>query len=407
MRKVLIIILLNMVLGLSAVEVFVVNSSSQTLTKLNTETGNVDNEFASLGLYTNRIALTEDLGYIVNSGDNTLQKVDLNNGQTLATILIAAGCNPYDLILDGQYAYVSGLLTNKVYMVNLETEAVVNEVTVGASPTGMAIADGKLYVANSGSYPDYTDSSVSVIDLSTFSVINTITVDPNAQYIQLIDGLLHVACSSAWGVNAGTVKIIDPASDTVNETIAIGGYLGNIWASSNNKVYIADGNNAGLYAYNKENYSPIYTFTDSFSTPGSLVGGTDNALFIVDSMWGSNGVLKVFNLQEEFQQEYTLGMSPTDIKVRHSSTSSQDVTNPQLKISVYPNPFTSQITIDADVKSGDELDFSCYDLRGRKMFSRKVTKSSINMENVPSGVYFYRINRDGRQISAGKILKVK
>jgi streptogramin lyase len=412
MKRVLVFIVLMVVLSLNSAEVFIVNSSSETLSKVDTETGLVVNNFATLGLYANRIVVNEDYGYAVNSGDNTVQKIELNSGVTTDTIVLEAGCNPYDITFDENfnaynYAFVSGLLTNKVYKINLDDNTVVGELMVGAGPAGMTVSNGKLYVACSGSYPDYTDASVVVIEATSFELEITIPVSANAQYVTAINGMIHVVCSSAWGSNTGEINILDPDSNTITHTVSLGGYLGPIWNSSNGKAYVADGNNAGLYAYDPADYSAIYTFNNSFSTAGSLVSGTDSELFIVDSVWGSNGVLKVFNLNEEFQVEYTLGLAPTDIKVRPSSTSNEDVVNPNLKVDVYPNPFTNKLTVSS--KSKGSVDFACYDIRGRKVLVSKATnsKNTINTNSLPSGVYFYKVSENGNQISTGKLLKIK
>ncbi len=405
MRKLLVIIFLLILINLSALEIFIVNSTSETLTKFNTETGEVDNDFATLGLYTNRIALTEDYGYVVNSGDNAIQKIDLDSGATLANIIVAAGCNPYDIVLYGDYAYVSGLLTNTVYKIDLNTDTVVGNVSVGVGPAGLVVLNEKLYVACSGSYPSYTDSQVAVIDLSSFVVDTLVDVSANAQYLTIVDSQVHVACSSAWGDNTGSINVIDPATNTVTSTIDLGGYLGNMWYAENGKVYVADGNNAGMYAYDPTDFSAVYTFTNSFSTPGSLVYGTSDKLFIVDSQWGSNGTLKEFNMNEEFQVEYTVGMSPTDIKVRPNSTSNEDIVQPQVDVSLYPNPFVDRISI----KSDSNYKFTCYDVRGRKVFTEQIVPgdNTLEMKSIPTGIYFYKVSDNRNTLKTGKILKAK
>ena len=55
---------------------------------------------------------------------------------------------------------------------------------VGFQPDGLEIADGKIYVANSGGYrvPNY-ERRISVIDLTTFKVEEEIDIDINLQYV--------------------------------------------------------------------------------------------------------------------------------------------------------------------------------------------------------------------------------
>ncbi len=405
MRKTLLTLFLLPLFTLNAFEMFIVNSVSETLSKYDTDTGVIDNEFCQLGLYTNRIALNWDYGYVVNSGDNTIQKINLDTGSTISNIFVAPGCNPYDIILDGNNAYVSGLLTNSVYKIDLNTNNVVGIVAVGSGPAGLEVYDNKLYVACSGSYPNYSNAEVSVINLSDFTLSQSVPVEGNAQYIYAIESMIHVVCSSDWGANTGEIDILNPETNTIVETIPLGGYLGNAWYSGNGNVYVSDGNNAGLYAYNPISFEEVYTYDNSFSTSGSLVSGTPDKLFIVDSQWGENGVLKVFNLDEEYQTELSVGIAPTDIKIRPNAISNEDVVQPQIQVSVYPNPFVDSINIKTDT----DCTFICYNLKGQVVHRDKLKSGNTGLKtsNLPSGVYFYKVIDANNNQTTGKMLKIK
>lgn len=94
------------------------------------------------------------------------------------------------LAFDGGYAYVSsyvgpidlmqGDVLGCVYKVDTLSLQIVDRVTVGYQPDELCVADGKLYVANSGGYrnPNY-DRTVSVIDLKTFTEERKIDVGIN------------------------------------------------------------------------------------------------------------------------------------------------------------------------------------------------------------------------------------
>lgn len=70
-----------------------------------------------------------------------------------------------------------------VAKVDTATMQVVDRCIVGFQPDGLDIADGKIYVANSGGYmvPNY-ENTVTVIDLSTFKVLETVQVAINLEY---------------------------------------------------------------------------------------------------------------------------------------------------------------------------------------------------------------------------------
>ena len=78
-------------------------------------------------------------------------------------------------------AYVANRDNNNVSVIDLSTRTVVDTVSVGTDPTGVAITpDGsRVYVVNSGS------NAVSVIDTATLVVTDTILVGLNPSDISI------------------------------------------------------------------------------------------------------------------------------------------------------------------------------------------------------------------------------
>lgn len=138
--------------------------------------------------------------------------------------------------------------TDEFAAVDTITGATLDTVPVGTFPDGVSLAGGKAYVANA------TDDSVSVVDLATFTVVATITGLTNPIGPATANGKVYVAAS-------GGLQVIDPATDTVIDTIAgVGGYPyevnGSIWLLSGSTVWVVD--------------TATDTITDTFSTSGSL-----------------------------------------------------------------------------------------------------------------------------------------
>ncbi|MDD4100913.1 MAG: hypothetical protein PHT47_07455, partial [Candidatus Cloacimonetes bacterium] len=196
--------------------IWVLNSQSRTLSRIDLSTNTVDNSFAQLGNVPNKVLVTDDYLYVVNSGDNSLRKISKTSGATLANHFIAIGSNPWDAIIHEDFIYVSGLFTAMVYKLDASSGQVLASVLVGTAPEAMAIANGKLYVTNAGNYAqNYAGSSVSVIDLASFSVVKTITTGLNPQYIRLFDGMVHVSCTGNWTDAPGEIYVIDSETDEV------------------------------------------------------------------------------------------------------------------------------------------------------------------------------------------------
>ncbi len=111
--------------------------------------------------------------YIAVNVSSQIEVLDLYTGKSLKRIPLfdAQGIarQPRQLAFHEDKAYVT-TFDGAVLRIDTTTLAVDAEVCVGRNPDGLCIANGKLYVANSGGldYP-YYDKTVSVIDLTTFT----------------------------------------------------------------------------------------------------------------------------------------------------------------------------------------------------------------------------------------------
>ncbi len=135
-------------------------------------------------------------------GNSLWMVVNMSNKVEVADAMTAVSRGHVDIpncryvTFDGGYAYVSAYVgeINKesviggVYKVDTTTLQVVGKVNVGYQPEELAVANGKLYVANSGGYQAMQgkgyDNRVSVIDLATFTMENHINVAPNLSLLR-------------------------------------------------------------------------------------------------------------------------------------------------------------------------------------------------------------------------------
>ena len=150
--------------------------------------------------YPGGVAISADgtTAYVALNQNNTLGIIDLTKAQPKLVRDIRVGNVPNSIVLSGNRAYVSNeggrvakpgdftdlsagtpivsdpktdsASTGTVSVVNLETLTVENDIKVGLHPTGMALANGLLYVANA-----YSDT-VSVVDTTSNKVVRTINV---------------------------------------------------------------------------------------------------------------------------------------------------------------------------------------------------------------------------------------
>jgi len=93
---------------------------------------------------------------------------------------------------------------------------------------------------------------------------------------------------------------------------------------------------------------------------------------------------------------YKLNQSGTDHSINSIKVSSPvlGVNDFEIisKINIYPNPATSQVTIDA--KELDNVNLEISDANGRKILEQKLDSSSntININHLSSGIYLFKVN---------------
>ncbi|MCK5050539.1 MAG: T9SS type A sorting domain-containing protein [Candidatus Cloacimonetes bacterium] len=424
MRKSLVILVMFAALNLWGAVGFVVNSGSETLSRIDFETGVVEEVFCVLGQYPNRVGLTSEFAYIVNSGDNSIQKIDIITGDTITDIYIENSSNPYDIIIDEDHAYVTGGMINKVYKLDLETDSIESSISVGGNPAGMAILNGKLYVGNTDYGTGYSNCSVSVIDLLSFSVEATIPTEVNPQFLAAINGNIHVSCGGDWSTIFGKICIIDPASNTVTNTLDIGGVTSSLAIMPSNTVYVADGFGFSLYAYDAETFEIVYDNSNPFTPGGTMVTSNNENLFVLGGEYGQNFTVKVFDINENLLNEYTVGQYATDIKIVPEVVSVHDDQLPihDYNLTNYPNPFNPSTTISfsSTIELTENAEISIYNLKGQKVKTFPIfpsTNSRIhqiiwngtdeNNQPVSSGIYFFNLIVNGNSVASKKCMLLK
>ena len=82
-----------------------------------------------------------------------------------------------------------------------------------------------------------------------------------------------------------------------------------------------------------------------------------------------------------------------------------------VKVSVYPNPFTEAVTIAYDLKNASDVNVTVYDMNGRivKSITKINQKAGVNnliiqAKDLKTGMYFYSLKSNSRQMT-GKLIK--
>jgi YVTN family beta-propeller protein len=138
------------------------------------------------------------------------------------------GNGPTGIALGEGAVWVANSLDNSVSRIDADTGKVVATIGVGGTPSGVAAGLGAIWVSNT------TDRTVSRISPSSNTVVHPIPVGNGPRAIA-------VGADAVWVANGldGTVSRIDPASDTVVATVGVGDgpsavavNQGAVWAAS-------------------------------------------------------------------------------------------------------------------------------------------------------------------------------
>jgi len=353
MKKVLFLLLL--VNSLLANELYVVNSISQTLSKIDLENETVNNSFALLGQTAgnaaNKIAIWQHFALVVITYENAIQKIDLEGNIPASYIFLEDGASPNDIIVEDDFAYVTGNETNKVYKIELSNDSVAADLEVGLSPQGLSAYNSYLYVANTGfNYSNYTyeQGTVSSIDLADFTLVHTYQTDINPTDLQAVNGKIHVVCTGDYTSSLGKVNVIEPETEEIFYNLEIGASPSSI-AGFGNTVFLGNAWPAGVFAYDAVSFEIDSTPEDGIFSGGNAVYVFQDKLVTLDALdYMQNSLVRIYSLADNsLISQFTVGVGATDVVYFGTESETNNTVLPvsDIHLTNYPNPFNPSTTI--------------------------------------------------------------
>jgi ELWxxDGT repeat protein/YVTN family beta-propeller protein len=163
---------------------------------------------AQLALFvglTARASSAEPFAYVANLGADSIDVIDLETHEVVATLPAGDDPNGIATSADGQRVYVTNFFSNDVTVVDTATQRVVDTIAVGDGPVGIAVSpDGqRAYVANRAR------ASVSVIDIAAGQVEESVAVDRGPNSVALTPDGATAAVTSSFTRFPGIVSFID------------------------------------------------------------------------------------------------------------------------------------------------------------------------------------------------------
>lgn len=94
------------------------------------DAGAPDPRAAATGVAANRVRVAGDHAYVVNSGENNIQRSPLSDLGAVDRpfAVLPVGSNPWDMAVAGELGFVSLFRANRVAVVDLKTGALLGEI---------------------------------------------------------------------------------------------------------------------------------------------------------------------------------------------------------------------------------------------------------------------------------------
>lgn len=257
--------------------------------------------------------------YIVMNVSSTVEVVDPKTAKSIQQIKLFSGTTPRqprDVAFYKGNAYVTSY-DGTVAIIDTASLAVTGYIPVGRNPEQLAVANGKLYVANSGGldYPNY-DNTVSVIDLSTATVTKTLTVADNPQNVGTDgNGNVYVLSAGNYADVGPSLAVINDNTDAVTSQTNFDGSGMVIQGST--AYFITSTNTIKVFNLATQTVTTNSFITDgtAITTPYALaVDGSTGEVFVTDAKdYVSAGSVYAFDKTGKKEYSITVGINPGKI----------------------------------------------------------------------------------------------
>lgn len=263
--------------------------------------------------------------YVIVNVSSTIEVLDASTGNSISQISMVAGGTPKQPRYIAFYGPKAFITCYDGYVDVLDTASlnITNRIPVGANPEGLAISNGKLFVANSGGLNSpNVDSTVSVIDLGNMQEITRITVGKNPGSVQTdSNGDVYVISRGDYAsvpsrmhrINANTNTLVqsfpfDASSISPFNTNFLISY--HDFSSGSNKIALFDPNTETMI-------DPQYIPTSGIQTLyGVQYSELTNRIYCLDAKnYTVTGQVHVFSPNGVFETSYNVGLNPTSILI--------------------------------------------------------------------------------------------
>ena len=318
---------------------------------------------------------------VQNPGSNSSTDSPYDGQSVTFTGAVTATLNQYNL----GYVYIQDTIA---------TEYAGVYVTGNAALAGLAIGDVATITGDvSEVYGVTTVTVTNVTKLNTTFNIAPISVTPDANFdakAEMYEGMLI----SLDDPNNGKIDIIE--ADLNNGEFGIG------LSGSNDFVRVLSGRVSGTTAQSSLNVSLV---TDSFyiqnqgvmNVPAIITDTTQDMDAMVGILWYSFGTFKLTPRNNADIINFSLPLVIVGAKEEVNNT---------INMKYYPNPASSNVTIEVKNAEGVNYEAFFYDLKGQLLKSESLrnTSNNVNVSDFNNGIYIVRIMNNNEVVGTTKLV---
>lgn len=278
-----------------------------------------------LGDTANDIVVRDGKVWVVVNNSQVIEVLDAATNKSVGQVAFPGGGSPYSLTLDaaGTYGYVPLLWGNALARINLVSMSVDKTVEVGGNPTDCAIANGKVYVNNSGTEEGFgAGTQVAVVD-AAMNVKKLIPVGDRPTAVVAVGNTVVVLCSGFWDnydtadaneSTPGSIVVIDANTDTVTDQIPLDGNVGDrMELGPDGHAYFVVNNKVATFdtASGQVHTTTIQTPEGVFGWYGLGVDPVDGAVYLTDAKDYTNpGDVYVFEPSGALRAKFAADIIP-------------------------------------------------------------------------------------------------
>ncbi|MFT6982999.1 MAG: YVTN family beta-propeller protein [Crocinitomicaceae bacterium] len=281
--------------------------NSYFVTRTNRQIGDTGNDMKRYGSKIYVVVNVSSVIEVLSASDFTsIKQIQMESG--------GVSKQPRSIAFYGGNAYVT-CYDGFVDVIDTSSLTVTSRIPVGNNPEGLAVANGKLYVANSGglNFPNL-DSTLSVIDLATNAELMKITVGINpGEVVSDASGDVYVISRGDYGAVPSRLKRVNSTTDVLAESFA---FDINGISPMNSNFLVFDANSVSVFNAISEmiESSNFIDLSEVVTLYNISYNSFNGKIYISDAMnYTNTGYLRKYNSVGVYETSYHVGLNPKKV----------------------------------------------------------------------------------------------